>query len=63
MIASYTTIPQLTNFDDVDVTELEDMREQSKRDYSDRGIKLTQMPFLIKAVASARWRVQVGAPN
>jgi pyruvate dehydrogenase E2 component (dihydrolipoamide acetyltransferase) len=53
MIQSYTTIPQLTNFDDVDVTELEDMREQSKRDYADRGIKLTQMPFLIKAVASA----------
>ena len=41
MIQSYTTIPQLTNFDDVDVTELEDMREQSKADYADRGIKLT----------------------
>jgi pyruvate dehydrogenase E2 component (dihydrolipoyllysine-residue acetyltransferase) len=53
MLQSHTTIPQLTNFDDVDVTELEDMREQSKRDYADRGIKLTQMPFLIKAVASA----------
>jgi pyruvate dehydrogenase E2 component (dihydrolipoamide acetyltransferase) len=53
MIASYTTIPQLTNFDDADVTELEDMREQSKRDYADRGIKLTGMSFLIKAVAAS----------
>ena len=53
MIQSYTTIPQLTNFDDADVTELEDMREQSKADYADRGIKLTSLPFLIKAVASA----------
>jgi pyruvate dehydrogenase E2 component (dihydrolipoamide acetyltransferase) len=53
MIESYTTIPQLTNFDDVDVTELEDMREQSKGDYSARGVKLTQLPFLIKAVASS----------
>jgi pyruvate dehydrogenase E2 component (dihydrolipoamide acetyltransferase) len=53
MIQSYTTIPQLTNFDDVDVTELEDMREQSKADYADRGIKLTTLPFLIKAAASA----------
>jgi pyruvate dehydrogenase E2 component (dihydrolipoamide acetyltransferase) len=53
MIESYTTIPQLTNFDDADVTELEDMREQSKADYADRGIKLTALPFLIKAVASA----------
>lgn len=53
MIQSYTTIPQLTNFDDSDVTELEDMRQQSKEDYADRGIKLTTMPFLIKAVASS----------
>ncbi len=53
MVHSYTTIPQLTNFDDADVTELEDMREQSKPDYADRGIKLTAMPFVIKAVASA----------
>ena len=53
MIQSYTTIPQLTNFDDADVTELEDMREQSKADYADRGIKLTALPFVVKAVASA----------
>jgi pyruvate dehydrogenase E2 component (dihydrolipoamide acetyltransferase) len=53
MLESYTKIPQLTNFDDADVTELEDMREQSKADYADRGIKLTSLPFLIKAVASA----------
>ncbi len=53
MIESYTTIPQLTNFDDADVTELEDMREQSKADYADRGIKLTAMSFVIKAIASS----------
>ena len=53
MLESYTKIPQLTNFDDADVTELEDMREQSREDYGDRGIKLTALPFLIKAVASA----------
>ena len=53
MLQSYTTIPQLTNFDDADVTELEDMREQSKADYADRGIKLTALPFVIKAIASA----------
>src|SRR5205085_8530533 len=53
MTQSYTTIPQLTNFDDADVTELEDMREQSKADYADRGIKLTAMSFVIKAIASS----------
>lgn len=53
MVESYTTIPQLTNFDDVDVTELEEMREQSKDDYAKRGLRLSQMPFLIKAIASS----------
>lgn len=53
MVASYTTIPQLTNFDDVDVSELEEMRQQSKGDYAARGLKLTQMPFLLKAIAGA----------
>ncbi|MCC7476724.1 MAG: 2-oxo acid dehydrogenase subunit E2 [Pirellulales bacterium] len=53
MVESYTTIPQLTNFDDADVTDLEDLREQSKADYADRGIKLTAMSFVIKAIASS----------
>lgn len=53
MLASYTTIPQLTNFDDVDTTELERIRKDSSEDYAASGIKLTAMPFLIKAVASA----------
>jgi pyruvate dehydrogenase E2 component (dihydrolipoamide acetyltransferase) len=51
MVASYTTIPQLTNFDDVDVTELEHLRKESQKDYDAQGIKLTTMPFLVKAVA------------
>lgn len=53
MLQSYTTIPQLTNFDDVDITELERIRQDSKADYAATGVKLTTMPFLIKAVASA----------
>jgi len=53
MFQSYSTIPQLTNFDDVDVTELERIRKDSKEDYASEGIKLTAMPFLVKAVASA----------
>jgi pyruvate dehydrogenase E2 component (dihydrolipoamide acetyltransferase) len=51
MVASYTTIPQLTNFDDVDVTELERIRKDSQKDYDSQGVKLTMMPFLTKAVA------------
>jgi pyruvate dehydrogenase E2 component (dihydrolipoamide acetyltransferase) len=53
MLQSYSTIPQLTNFDDVDTTELERIRKDSKDDYASTGIKLTSMPFLIKAIASA----------
>ncbi len=53
MFESYSTIPQLTNFDDVDVTELERIRKDSKEDYASQGIKLTAMPFLVKAIASA----------
>jgi len=53
MTTSYTTIPQLTNFDDCDTTDLERMRQTSKADYSSAGIKLTSIPFVVKAVASA----------
>jgi pyruvate dehydrogenase E2 component (dihydrolipoamide acetyltransferase) len=53
MLESYTTIPQLTNFDDVDVTELEHIRKESQKDYDAQGIKLTTMPFVVKAVAIA----------
>ncbi|MEQ8211860.1 MAG: 2-oxo acid dehydrogenase subunit E2 [Lacipirellulaceae bacterium] len=53
MVASYTTIPQLTNFDDVDVTDLERIRKESKEDYAAQGIKLTHMPFIVKSVATA----------
>ncbi len=53
MHESWTTAPRVTNFDDADVTELETIRQQSKADYAAAGIKLTSMPFLIKAVALA----------
>lgn len=53
MHESWTTAPRVTNFDDADVTELDRIRQASKADYQSRGIKLTQMPFVIKAVALA----------
>lgn len=51
MMQSWTTIPQLTNFDDADVTELEKQRSASKDDYARSGIKLTLLPFIMKAAA------------
>jgi pyruvate dehydrogenase E2 component (dihydrolipoamide acetyltransferase) len=53
MHESWTTCPRVTNFDDADVTELERLRVSSKEDYAKKGIKLTSLPFVIKAVASA----------
>ena len=53
MLQSYTTIPQLTNFDDVDVTDLERIRKESQKDYDAQGVKLTTLPFLVKALAVA----------
>lgn len=51
MHKSWTSVPRVTNFDDADVTELERIRLSSKDDYAEKGIKLTSLPFLIKAVA------------
>lgn len=53
MHESWSTVPRVTNFDDADVTDLEEFRQSSKEDYKAQGIKLTTMPFLIKAVAMA----------
>ncbi len=53
MHKSWSTVPRVTNFDDADVTDLEAFRLSSKDDYAAQGIKLTTMPFLMKAVAIA----------
>jgi len=53
MHKSWSTVPRVTNFDDADVTDLEAFRQKSKDDYAAEGIKLTTMPFLMKAVATA----------
>ena len=51
MHESWSTCPRVTNFDDADVTALEAIRQNSKKEYAEGGVKLTSMPFLIKAVA------------
>ena len=53
MHASWSQVPRVTNFDDADVTDLEEFRQSSKADYAAQGIKLTTMPFLIKSIAMA----------
>jgi pyruvate dehydrogenase E2 component (dihydrolipoamide acetyltransferase) len=53
MHESWSNVPRVTNFDDADVTDLEKIRQASKDDYEAKGLKLTSMPFLIKAVSMA----------
>ncbi len=53
MIRSASTIPDVTNFDDADVTDLEHLRKGVPKGYLGANIKLTAMPFVMKAVARA----------
>jgi pyruvate/2-oxoglutarate dehydrogenase complex dihydrolipoamide acyltransferase (E2) component len=51
MTRAASTIPHVTNFDDADVTELERLRQGVPAGQLGQNIKLTMMPFVMKAVA------------
>jgi pyruvate dehydrogenase E2 component (dihydrolipoamide acetyltransferase) len=53
MSRSASTIPHVTNFDEADITELDEIRTESAADYQGVSIKLTMMPFIMKSVAHA----------
>ena len=53
MAQSASTIPHVTNFDDADVTDLEALRKGVPPGYLGANVKLTTMPFVMKAVALA----------
>ncbi len=44
---------QVTNMDDIDVSKLWNLREREKKNFANKKIKLTFMPFIVKAVVSA----------
>ena len=50
---NWVTIPHVTQFDEADITELEDFRKSLKAEYEKQGVKITFLPFLMKAVVSA----------
>ncbi|WP_320837636.1 dihydrolipoyllysine-residue acetyltransferase [Zhongshania sp.] len=53
MHRSWVNLPHVTQFDEVDISELEDFRTGLKREGEQRGVKLTPLPFLLKAAAVA----------
>ncbi|MBS3081956.1 2-oxo acid dehydrogenase subunit E2 [Candidatus Pacearchaeota archaeon] len=50
MISSLTKSAQVTSMDDIDVSELWKMRQREKEHFALEGVKLTFMPFVIKAL-------------
>lgn len=50
---NWVTIPHVTQFDEADITELDSFRRQLAEEYKPKGVKITFLAFLIKAVVSA----------
>ena len=50
---SWITIPHVTQFDEADITELEEFRKSKLKSAEKEGVKLTLVTFLIKAVVVA----------
>jgi pyruvate dehydrogenase E2 component (dihydrolipoamide acetyltransferase) len=53
LILSQKTTAFVTGMDEVDITELANLREREKKALSDKGVHLTYMPFVMKAVYHA----------
>ena len=49
---NWVNIPHVTQFDEADITDFEAFRNASNAEYKDRGIKLTMLAFIMKALAA-----------
>jgi len=53
MQRNWNSVPHVAQFNEVDVTDLEEFRADLKGEAERRGVKLTFLPFLLKACARA----------
>ena len=53
MVIATTTVPHYTYVEEVDMTEVVVLRQEAKAKAADRGIKLTYLPFIIRALVLA----------
>jgi pyruvate dehydrogenase E2 component (dihydrolipoamide acetyltransferase) len=53
MQRNWLNVPHVTHFDDADITDLEAFRKSLKDEGDKRGVKVTPVAFLIKAIATA----------
>ncbi len=54
---SWVTVPHVTQFDEADVTELEAFRKERQAEAQEQGVKLTFLPFIVKACVAALRRM------
>jgi pyruvate dehydrogenase E2 component (dihydrolipoamide acetyltransferase)/2-oxoisovalerate dehydrogenase E2 component (dihydrolipoyl transacylase) len=59
MVQSKRTAPHYTYVDECDVTELVRLREQVRETYAQAGVRLTYVPFFVKAVVAALKEVPI----
>jgi pyruvate dehydrogenase E2 component (dihydrolipoamide acetyltransferase) len=50
---SWVTVPHVTQFDEADITDLDAFRAAQKEEAARRKVKLTFLPFVVKAVTAA----------
>ncbi len=50
---NWVTIPHVTQFDEADITDLEAFRKSMAAEYKEKGIRITPLVFLMKALVSA----------
>ncbi len=50
---NWVRIPHVTQYDEADITELEEFRQENKQDAKDMGFNLTPLAFMVKALAKA----------
>ena len=53
MVRSWLNVPHVTQFDDADISDMERFRKDLKNEAADRGVRLTPLPFILKACAVA----------
>lgn len=51
--SSWLRVPHVTQFDQADITELEEFRKEHTREARDQGFRLTLLAFIVKACAIA----------
>jgi pyruvate dehydrogenase E2 component (dihydrolipoamide acetyltransferase) len=59
MSENWNAIPHVTQFDDVDMTNILALRKKYLADYDAKGVRLTVTPFILKAVVNALKQHQI----